>query len=102
MRCACPCEERSDEAIQEFKDSDIPGLLRFARNGGILHIYSMFLLNETAPFSIGEYISFPAMCGKASGQNNILMFWRQYFRIKIARSLQQPGILELSIIWMKF
>jgi len=51
MRCARHCEERSDEAIQEFKDFDILGLLRFARNGGILHIYSMFLLNETAPMT---------------------------------------------------
>jgi len=49
MRCARHCEERNDEAIQEFKDFDILGLLRFARNGGSLHIYSMFLLNEAAP-----------------------------------------------------
>jgi len=48
MRCTRRSEERSDEAIQEFKDFDILGLLRFARNGGILHIYSMFLLNVTA------------------------------------------------------
>jgi len=38
MRCARHCEERSDEAIQEIKDFDILGLLRFARNGGILQI----------------------------------------------------------------
>jgi len=50
MRCARHCEERSDEVIQEFNDFDILGLLHFARNGGILHIYSMFLLNETALF----------------------------------------------------
>jgi len=42
-------EERSDEAIQEFKDFDILGMLRFARNGGVLHIYSMFLLNKATP-----------------------------------------------------
>jgi len=32
MHHLCRCEERSDEAIQEFKDFDILGLLRFARN----------------------------------------------------------------------
>jgi len=52
MRCARHCKEQSDEAIQEFNDFDILGLLRFARNGGILHIYSMFLLNKATPSSI--------------------------------------------------
>ena len=49
MRCARHYEERSDEAIQEFNDFDILGLLRFARNGGMR--YTMGLNNETAPES---------------------------------------------------
>jgi len=38
------CEERSDEAIyQDFWLTSVFGLLRFARNGGLIYIGGVFL-----------------------------------------------------------
>jgi len=39
------------------------GLLRFARKDGSVHIYSCFLLNETAPFLLQLNENIPTCCG---------------------------------------
>jgi len=38
---------------RKFADFSIFGLLRFARNDGDMHVYSMILPNETAPCCCG-------------------------------------------------